>query len=283
MNCLTVIQTSQGLAQYVKDQRNDPGNESVVIGYDVRHNSKKFAELAATAFLKKGFTVLFYHDYVHTPLVPFAVKLRGAAVGVMITASHNPACDNGYKVYWGPSGCQINSPHDVGITRRILDRDSLQPMSWNTTALHENPRFQFITSEILMNYYEAVSRLGNRPREIHRHYPFVYTPLHGTGRIYMEELCKKLGFAKDMVLVETQVRSAVRSARTVRDSMLILCRQRRILAFRRSNIRTQRRLVLLIWRTPQPIKIISTSSWPTTLTLIVSPLRRKSSKSSFSV
>lgn len=205
MNCLTVIQTSQGLAQYVKDQRHDPGNESVVIGYDVRTNSKRFAELAATAFLNKGFKVFFYDNYVHTPLVPFAVKLRGAAVGVMITASHNPACDNGYKVYWGPSGCQINSPHDVGITRRILDKDNLQPMSLNTIALHEKPRFHFITAEILMNYYEAVSRLGNRPREIQRHYPFVYTPLHGTGRIYMEELGRKLWFAGDIVLVEAQV------------------------------------------------------------------------------
>lgn len=210
MNCLTVIQTSQGLAQYVKDRRRDPGNESVVIGYDVRKNSRRFAELAATAFLKKGFRVFFYYTYVHTPLVPFAVKLRGAAVGVMITASHNPACDNGYKVYWGPSGCQINSPHDVGIAKRILDEDSLKPISWNTTALHENLQFHFVMDEILVDYYEALSRLGKRPREIQRHFPFVYTPIHGTGRIYIEELGKTLGFSQDMVLVEAQVISVTK-------------------------------------------------------------------------
>lgn len=205
MNCLTVIQTSQGLAQYVKGHLQDPGNASVVIGYDVRNNSRRYAELAATAFLEKGFEVFYYEKYVHTPLVPFAVKLRGAAVGVMITASHNPACDNGYKVYWGPSGCQINSPHDVGIAKSILDAGNLKPISWDTTALHKNSRLRFLTGEVFKSYYEALGKLGKRGQGIRLPVPFVYTPIHGTGRIYMEELARHLGFSKDMVLVEAQV------------------------------------------------------------------------------
>lgn len=106
LNSLTIIQTSQGLAQYLLEQRGtSAASAGVVIGYDGRHNSKKFAELAATAFIAKGFRVLWYEDLVHTPMVPFAVKELHTAAGVMVTASHNPKQDNGYKVY-GSNACQ---------------------------------------------------------------------------------------------------------------------------------------------------------------------------------
>lgn len=205
MNCLTVIQTSQGLANYISTQIGSSVDKRVVIGYDIRKNSKKFAELAATAFLEKGFTVCFFNDYVHTPLIPFTVQHLAAAAGVMITASHNPAYDNGYKVYWGPSGCQINSPHDVGIARSILQEDSLKPISWNTTDLSHNLHFEVMTASVLENYYEAVSRLVRWRKDIQTPTRFVYTPLHGTGLKYMEKLARKLGFLDNMVVAEAQV------------------------------------------------------------------------------
>ena len=106
LNSLTIIQTSQGLAQYLlEEEKALAATAGVVIGYDARHNSKKFAELAAAAFIAKGIRVLWYEDLVHTPMVPFAVKQFHAAAGVMITASHNPKLDNGYKVY-GSNACQ---------------------------------------------------------------------------------------------------------------------------------------------------------------------------------
>ena len=106
LNSLTIIQTSQGLAQYLlEDERVSAATAGVVIGYDARHNSKKFAQLAAAAFIAKGIRVLWYEDLVHTPMVPFAVKQLRAAAGIMITASHNPKHDNGYKVY-GSNACQ---------------------------------------------------------------------------------------------------------------------------------------------------------------------------------
>ena len=106
LNSLTIIQTSQGLAQYLLDQQSaSAAAAGVVIGYDARHNSKKFAELAAAAFIAKGIRVFWYEDLVHTPMVPFAVKQLHAAAGVMVTASHNPKDDNGYKVY-GSNACQ---------------------------------------------------------------------------------------------------------------------------------------------------------------------------------
>ncbi len=106
LNSLTIIQTSQGLAQYLlEDERVSAATAGVVIGYDARHNSKKFAQLAAAAFIAKGIRVLWYEDLIHTPMVPFAVKQLRAAAGIMITASHNPKHDNGYKVY-GSNACQ---------------------------------------------------------------------------------------------------------------------------------------------------------------------------------
>ena len=106
LNSLTIIQTSQGLAQYLLEQgRASAVTAGVVIGYDARHNSKKFAELAAAAFIEKGMRVFWFENLVHTPMVPFAVKHFHAAAGIMITASHNPKQDNGYKVY-GSNACQ---------------------------------------------------------------------------------------------------------------------------------------------------------------------------------
>ena len=106
LNSLTIIQTSQGLAQYLLEQGSTSAvTARVVIGYDARHNSKKFGELAAAAFIAKGIRVFWFEDIVHTPMVPFAVKHFHATAGIMITASHNPKQDNGYKVY-GSNACQ---------------------------------------------------------------------------------------------------------------------------------------------------------------------------------
>lgn len=99
MNDLVVIQASQGLASYILSSfPNDARSRGVVIGHDHRHNSEQFAKLTAAAFLNKGIKVYFYDELVHTPLVPFGIQQLGAVAGVMITASHNPGQDNGYKV-----------------------------------------------------------------------------------------------------------------------------------------------------------------------------------------
>lgn len=107
MNDLVIIQTSQGLSSYVAKVAEQNGvKRSAVIGYDGRHNSKTFAELTAVAFYNQGFKVYLASQVCATPFVPFAVKYLKSSVGVMVTASHNPKDDNGYKVYWG-NGAQV--------------------------------------------------------------------------------------------------------------------------------------------------------------------------------
>jgi phosphoglucomutase len=174
MNSLTVIQASQGLAEYLLE--NDPGAKTrgVVIGRDARHNSDKFAKLVAAVFVAKGIPIKWLGQ-VHTPLVPYTVGHLGAAAGVMITASHNPAADNGYKVYWG-NGCQIIPPHDAGIAASI--HANLKPITWDVDILkQESPLVTHALQQVEEGYMVTVSRILSLS-DPDASLPFVYTPMH---------------------------------------------------------------------------------------------------------
>ena len=206
MNSVIVLQASQGLAQYVLDQPGVTTEEverpSVVIGYDARHNSEKFARLAAATFLALGFGVLWFGQLVHTPMVPFSVKYYGAAVGVMVTASHNPKNDNGYKVYWS-NGCQIIPPHDAGIAASI---EAVQKIySWDTTQVDRNSSIKLIFDEATKAYFQSLHRLTLNAPAVGTVPLFTYTPMHGVGLPFMMQLVDLLpGAAESMRVVEAQ-------------------------------------------------------------------------------
>ncbi|KAK3113840.1 hypothetical protein LTR53_008478, partial [Teratosphaeriaceae sp. CCFEE 6253] len=201
MNSLTVLQTSQGLADYILAHTGPPqssGRPSVVVGYDARHNSEKFARLAAGAFLAKGLRVLWYGELVHTPMVPFAVSRFGAAAGVMVTASHNPKQDNGYKVYWS-NGCQIITPHDSGIARAIEKVEAV--LDWSETSVDNSTLVQHIYDETIKAYFDTVQALVNTPASRDVNLRFTYTPLHGVGLPFMRRVGDMLGFAGNRMTV----------------------------------------------------------------------------------
>lgn len=193
MNSLTVIQASQGLAEYMLSCNTGHKRPEIVIGYDHRHNSSRFAELAATAFAQKNIKVYLLARMIHTPLVPFIVRHIGAAAGVMITASHNPKDDNGYKVYWS-NGCQIIPPHDKGIAAAI-DRN-ITPVSWNAYRREDFTEAADFLKSMEEKYYcavmkEALSRwpgpeIFDSPADV------VYTPMHGTGLLPMANIFLRL-------------------------------------------------------------------------------------------
>ncbi|KAL9104352.1 MAG: hypothetical protein Q9163_000698 [Psora crenata] len=191
LNKLTIIQTSQGLAEYLLAEQNGATEAGILLGHDARHNSKCFAEYAAAAFIAKGIKVWWYEDLVHTPMVPFGVRSLRAAAGVMITASHNPAQDNGYKVY-GPTGCQINTPVDEKIAAFILK--NLEPETWDVqnamlSSLKE-PVLTRMTSRYMTSLQEFVV---NEPLATTRSFPpFVYTPMHGVGLEYLTRAIESL-------------------------------------------------------------------------------------------
>jgi phosphoglucomutase/phosphopentomutase len=133
MNELTVIQATQGLIRYIQKTFKDKIESiSVVIGFDARHQSHQFARLAASLFAYEQIHVyLFDSITVPTPFIPFSVQKLKCQAGIMVTASHNPKEDNGYKVYW-ENGAQIISPLDVQIADSI--QDNLEPWkgkAWN--------------------------------------------------------------------------------------------------------------------------------------------------------
>ncbi|KAB8075408.1 hypothetical protein BDV29DRAFT_172161 [Aspergillus leporis] len=192
MNSLTVIQASQGLAKYLRDKHADSASSGVVIGHDARHNSTKFAALAANAFIAQQIPVWFYSEPTPTPSVPFGVTHLRAAAGVMITASHNPAQDNGYKVYF-KNGAQINTPVDVEIAQSIEENLAPWPGAWKELQegeyLHADAH-----KTILPHYTTAVWEYANSTvTEWKQPKPFVYTPLHGVGGLVFPNLCRSVG------------------------------------------------------------------------------------------
>lgn len=198
LNSLTIIQTSQGLAEYLLSRFANTPTAGIVIGHDARHNSEHFAQLAAAVFESKGITVWWYEDIVHTPLVPFAVKSLKAAAGIMVTASHNPAADNGYKVYVS-NGCQINSPEDTSIAASILQ--NLEPQTWTAKG---SPLRQPISTIMQSQYFQSLHRLVKIPEAGQRPIQFVYTPMHGVGLRYMMSAVDVTGMMSKMTIVDRQ-------------------------------------------------------------------------------
>jgi phosphoglucomutase len=205
MNSLTVIQTSQGLAEYLLANVPRTKTRGVVIGFDGRHKSKRFAKYAAAAFITKNIKVWWYEVSAHTPLVSFGVMELGAVAGVMITASHNPPQDNGYKVYW-EKGVQIIPPHDVGIAKSILEH--LEPISWDRHAVDNSLLVEGSLNFVEEKYLTAVRVASDPWNEIKsnadHHLDFAYTAMHGVGLRFMTGAVTALGVESHMTVVNEQ-------------------------------------------------------------------------------
>ena len=189
MNETVVHQTSLAIARYIKTMNEHP---IVVIGYDARNKSDTFARLASHVFLSEGITVFEFPYIVPTPLLAHAVVRLKASAGVMITASHNPPQDNGYKVYWS-NGAQIIPPHDSGISA-IFDSLPFPPQKIPEASPEEVPE------EVAQEYMAAVQAL-----RVHKTQPLkiVYTPLHGVGGEWVQQTLSSAGY-DDLHVVKEQ-------------------------------------------------------------------------------
>ncbi|KAG8931536.1 Phosphoglucomutase-3 [Tulasnella sp. 417] len=207
MNDLTIIQASQGLCAYVLQQNPDTAqDEGIVIGHDHRYNSERWALLTARAFISKGVKVYLHRRLVHTPLVPFSVGRLRAACGVMITASHNPKNDNGYKVYW-QNAVQIIEPHDRGIAEAI--KANLEPGqdAWNVDDVASSPLCFDKTEEMTELYLDQVSpQIHDRSLQSlngSTDLKFVFTAMHGVGYQIATKAFETTGF-KPFIAVQAQ-------------------------------------------------------------------------------
>ncbi|KAI8913460.1 hypothetical protein EDD86DRAFT_105365 [Gorgonomyces haynaldii] len=180
MNTLTVIQASQGIAMWLKNP------QRVVIGHDHRHHSLAFAQVTAQCFLSKGIQVLWL-GLVHTPMVPWTVSRRQCDMGIMITASHNPKQDNGYKVY-NSNGCQIISPADKEIAQKIRENSVPWPNAWEFDP--KNPLLKECREEIDL-YFEDLAKRRHFNQE--QCVKLCYTAMHGVGYPFAKKALKLFG------------------------------------------------------------------------------------------
>jgi phosphomannomutase len=190
MNTAVVRRAAAGLASYLNAAGHLGG--IVVIGYDGRHHSKAFAEDSAAIFAAAGFDARLLPRLLPTPVLAFAVQHLGAVAGVMVTASHNPPQDNGYKVY-AADGAQIVPPMDREIEEQIEAVASVRaiPLSQSYTVLDER---------IVEHYVAAIAGLvsPDSPRELN----LVHTAMHGVGTSVLREVFSAAGFAAPTEVAE---------------------------------------------------------------------------------
>jgi phosphomannomutase len=195
MNRAVVGRTAAGIAQYMKKR----GFTRVVIGRDARHGSYEYAMESAEIFSGAGCEVFILPRALPTPVLAYATKALSADIGIMVTASHNPPADNGYKVYVGPTAdgvsyanSQIINPTDGFIADEIraITTLSTQPRGVKWTVVEER---------IIDEYISRTATLGPNPGSL----KIVYTAMHGVGTATISEVFKKAGFP-DLILVREQ-------------------------------------------------------------------------------
>lgn len=206
MNIYTVRKATQGLANYIKKE--GAAAKGVAIAYDSRHKSAQFAEETALCFAANGIRAYVFPELRPTPVLSFALRYLGCTAGIVVTASHNPAEYNGYKVYWEDGG-QITPPRDREIieeVRAVTDFGQVHTMSVQEAV--KAGLYAEIPAEVDDAYMEALKRLSIHPERIRAeagHLKIVYTPLHGTGNLPVRRILKELGFTQVFVVKEQEL------------------------------------------------------------------------------
>ena len=193
MNCVLVAQAAGGLAAYLKDYDKTP---SIVIGYDGRKNSDVFARDTAEIMAGAGIKAYLLPRKLPTPVLAYAIQYFDATAGVMVTASHNPPEDNGYKVYLGKEngGGQIVSPADKDIAA-LIDKVA----AGNIADLPRSQDFTILNDEIVDAYIAKTASLAKEPQaDIN----YVYTAMHGVGYEVLSKTLAKAGLPQPHVVAE---------------------------------------------------------------------------------
>ena len=196
MNRSVVIRAAAGLTAYLKHEGGVGERPCVVIGFDARYNSDVFARDTAAVVIAAGGRALLLPQPLPTPVLAFAIRHLGADAGVMVTASHNPPQDNGYKVYLG-DGSQIVPPADADIARHIAAVERVT----DVPRAHEG--WETLGERLLSDYLDAVVTVvdPDSPRDL----SIVHTSLHGVGHGTVHEAFLRAGFAAPVAVDEQAV------------------------------------------------------------------------------
>lgn len=201
LNIYTIRRATQGLADYVNESYK---NGSVAIAYDSRIKSDVFAKAAAGVLAANGIKVHIYSELMPTPMLSFAVRALGCSAGIVVTASHNPAKYNGYKVY-GSDGCQITLDVANTVINKISSVDMFEgPKHISFEDGIKNGMISYIGQEVIEDYYKNVIAQGIHTDLVKDSgLKVVYTPLNGTGNKPVRAILNKIGI-NDITVVPEQ-------------------------------------------------------------------------------
>lgn len=205
MNKYTVTQATQGLANYIKKVGGE--NRGVAIAYDSRNMSIEFSKWTALCLNANGIKTYRFESLRPTPELSFAVRYLNCIAGIVITASHNPAEYNGYKVYW-EDGAQIVSPVDKEImneVKNVTDFSEIKDMNINEAT--EKGLYNEIGKDVDEAYISELKKLVLNEeiiKKVQNQIKIVYTPLHGTGNLPVQRILKEIGFENVYVVSEQE-------------------------------------------------------------------------------
>lgn len=202
MNVYTVAKATQGYSNYLNRKASAP---SVAIAYDSRIKSDLFAMTAAGVFAANGIRVHIYRELMPTPALSYAVRALNCDGGIVITASHNPAKYNGYKVY-GPDGCQITLEAAEAILAEIEGVDVFDDVKrLDFKEGCDAGTIRMIGDEVVTGFIDAVSERALNPGEIDKDVSIVYTPLNGTGRYSVTRCLSENGYTQITIPAEQEM------------------------------------------------------------------------------
>lgn len=209
MNIYTVAKASQGLANYVKAKFAEP-QRRIAISFDSRIKSDRFAQIAANVFAANGIHVYIYSELMPTPCLSFAVRQLHCAAGIMVTASHNPAKYNGYKVY-GADGCQITTKAAEEILSEIERVDIFDDVKGmdEGVSVSGTGQIETISEDVITAFVECVkgeSLLGSdmAQGQVDKNVSIVYSPLNGTGLKMVLRTLQESGYTNITVVKEQE-------------------------------------------------------------------------------
>lgn len=198
LNIYTVAKATKGLSEYLSSHYERP---SVAIGYDTRINSDLFARTAAEVLAYNGIKVHIYREALPVPMLSYAVRKLNCSAGIMITASHNPAIYNGYKVY-GSDGCQITTQAAKEIYEQIKKIDEFKV---EKGEFDNNDKISLIDRSVLDSYIKEVkNQTFLYGEDIPKDISVVYSPLNGTGLKPVTRVLKELGYSNIITVKEQE-------------------------------------------------------------------------------
>ena len=200
MNLYTVSKATRGLGKYLLETFEKP---SCAVSCDSRIHSTDFARLTAATLADMGVRVYIYKTLMPTPMLSYAVRHLKTSAGVMVTASHNPAKFNGYKVY-GADGCQITIEAADRIYSYICAEETLVPQLPDFDEQMAKDMISFIDDETIESYYQVMDGLRIAPATERLH--LVYSPLNGTGNVPVREMMKRMGNIDAEIVAEQEKR-----------------------------------------------------------------------------